>query len=222
MGQSAEKMAQENGISREAQDRWALRSHQLAWAATEDGRLTREIAPVYVDGVAVTRDNGIRADTSLEKLAAAEARLRPEVRHGHGRQRLAPHRRRLRRAADERGEGEGARLRAARLHPLLRLRRPRPRRPAPPGAGLRRPGGAGARRALHEGHRPHGHARGLRRAGALQPAVAAARRRSPRSGSGSPRPSGMPDEDRINVHGRLHRHRAPLRRAPAAASRSRC
>src|SRR5690606_11647679 len=50
MGQSAEKMAQENGISREAQDRWALRSHQLAWAATEDGRLTREIAPVYEDG----------------------------------------------------------------------------------------------------------------------------------------------------------------------------
>lgn len=73
MGQSAEKMAQENGISREAQDRWALRSHQLAWAATEDGRLTREIAPVYEDGTAVTRDNGIRGDTSLEKLA----QLRP-------------------------------------------------------------------------------------------------------------------------------------------------
>jgi len=69
MGQSAERMAQENGISREEQDRWALRSHQLAWAATEDGRLTREIAPVFIDGVAITRDNGIRADTSLEQLA---------------------------------------------------------------------------------------------------------------------------------------------------------
>lgn len=69
MGQSAERMAQANGISREEQDRWALRSHQLAWAATEDGRLTREIAPVYVDGVAITSDNGIRSDTSLEKLA---------------------------------------------------------------------------------------------------------------------------------------------------------
>jgi acetyl-CoA acyltransferase len=71
MGESAEKMAQENGISREAQDRWALRSHQLAAAATADGRLTAEIAPVYVppkfDEV-VTSDNGIRADTSLEKL----------------------------------------------------------------------------------------------------------------------------------------------------------
>lgn len=73
MGQSAEMMAQENGISREEQDRWALRSHQLAAAGTEDGRLTREITPVYVDGVAITKDNGIRPDTSLEKLAA----LRP-------------------------------------------------------------------------------------------------------------------------------------------------
>jgi acetyl-CoA acyltransferase len=72
MGQSAEKMAQENGISREAQDRWALRSHKLAAAATADGRLTAEIAPAYLppkyDQV-VTRDNGVRSDTSLEKLA---------------------------------------------------------------------------------------------------------------------------------------------------------
>ncbi|HET7459803.1 MAG TPA: acetyl-CoA C-acyltransferase FadI [Longimicrobium sp.] len=72
MGESAEKMAQENGITREEQDRWALRSHQLAAAATADGRLTREIAPAYIppkyDKV-VTSDNGIRADTSLEKLS---------------------------------------------------------------------------------------------------------------------------------------------------------
>lgn len=70
MGQSAEKMAQENGISREAQDQWALRSHRLAQQATEDGRLTAEIAPVFLEERAVTTDNGIRADTSLEKLAA--------------------------------------------------------------------------------------------------------------------------------------------------------
>lgn len=80
MGQSAEKMAQENGISREEQDRWALRSHELAWAATEDGRLTAEIAPVFVDGKAVTTDNGIRADTSLEKLA----KLRPAFDRKYG------------------------------------------------------------------------------------------------------------------------------------------
>jgi acetyl-CoA acyltransferase len=73
MGESAEKMAQENGITREEQDRWALRSHQLAAAATADGRLTAEIAAAYIppryDKV-VQSDNGIRADTSLEKLAA--------------------------------------------------------------------------------------------------------------------------------------------------------
>jgi len=76
MGESAERMAKENHIPREEQDRWALRSHQLAWQATEDGRLTREIAPVYVPpafDVVVDRDNGIRADTSMEKLA----QLRP-------------------------------------------------------------------------------------------------------------------------------------------------
>lgn len=72
MGESAEKMAQENGISREEQDRWALRSHQLAAAATADGRLTREIAPVFVPPKyeeVVTQDNGVRPDTSLEKLS---------------------------------------------------------------------------------------------------------------------------------------------------------
>jgi len=72
MGESAEQMAQQNGITREEQDRWALRSHQLAAAATADGRLTAEIAPAYIppkyDKV-VTSDNGIRADTSLEKLS---------------------------------------------------------------------------------------------------------------------------------------------------------
>lgn len=72
MGESAEKMAKQNGISREAQDRWALRSHQLAAAATADGRLTREIAPFYVPPryeQVITSDNGIRSDSSLEKLA---------------------------------------------------------------------------------------------------------------------------------------------------------
>ena len=73
MGESAERMAKENGITREEQDRWALRSHQLAAQGTEDGRLTAEIAPVYLPPgyeEVVDRDNGIRTDTSLEKLAA--------------------------------------------------------------------------------------------------------------------------------------------------------
>jgi acetyl-CoA acyltransferase len=73
MGQSAELMAKLNGISRAEQDAWALSSHRKAAAAWEDGRMLDEVAPVYVandGGRAVTRDNHIRTDTSLEKLAA--------------------------------------------------------------------------------------------------------------------------------------------------------
>jgi acetyl-CoA acyltransferase len=76
MGESAERMAKENGISREAQDRWAFRSHRLAAQGTADGRLTAEIVPTFVppryDDL-LQHDNGIREDTSEEKLAA----LRP-------------------------------------------------------------------------------------------------------------------------------------------------
>jgi acetyl-CoA acyltransferase len=73
MGESAERMAKENGITRAAQDAWALRSHQLAAAGTDDGRLIAEIAPVYVPPTyeeVAREDNGIRRDTSLEKLAS--------------------------------------------------------------------------------------------------------------------------------------------------------
>lgn len=76
MGQSAEKMAKENHIGREAQDEVALRSHQRAAAATADGRLAAEIAPWFGGrnmDQPITADNGIRADTSLEALAG----LRP-------------------------------------------------------------------------------------------------------------------------------------------------
>jgi acetyl-CoA acyltransferase len=71
MGQSAEKMAKINGISREDQDQFALRSHRLAAAGTQDGRLTAEICPVWVAPKmeqAVTSDNGIRADSTIEAL----------------------------------------------------------------------------------------------------------------------------------------------------------
>jgi acetyl-CoA acyltransferase len=76
MGQSAEKMAKENGITREAQDRLSLQSHQRAAAATADGRMAAEIAPWFggrgMDEI-IAGDNGIRPDTSLEALA----QLRP-------------------------------------------------------------------------------------------------------------------------------------------------
>jgi acetyl-CoA acyltransferase len=73
MGQSAEKMAKLNAITREEQDHFALRSHRLAAAGTADGRLTAEIMPVYVPPrfeTVITSDNGIREDTSYEQLAA--------------------------------------------------------------------------------------------------------------------------------------------------------
>ena len=72
MGQSAEKMAKENHIAREAQDRWALRSHQLAAQATADGRLSAEIAPwlpVKAGAPVISSDNGIRTDSTLEQMA---------------------------------------------------------------------------------------------------------------------------------------------------------
>jgi len=80
MGESAERMAAINGIARDEQDRWALRSHRLAAAAWEDGRLAREVAPTYVDGHAVTADGHIRRDTTAEKLAS----LPPVFDRAHG------------------------------------------------------------------------------------------------------------------------------------------
>jgi acetyl-CoA acyltransferase len=73
MGQSAEKMAKINHIPREDQDQFALRSHRLASVGTEDGRLTAEIAPVWIPpkyDVSLTSDNGIRTDTSIELMRA--------------------------------------------------------------------------------------------------------------------------------------------------------
>lgn len=73
MGQSADKMAKLNGISREAQDRFALRSHMNAAAGTTDGRLTAEIAPVPIPPKfesMLASDNGIRSDSTYEQLAA--------------------------------------------------------------------------------------------------------------------------------------------------------
>jgi acetyl-CoA acyltransferase len=72
MGESAEKMAKENDISRRAQDEIALLSHQRAAAAHQEGRFAEQIAPVFPPprhDQAVSLDNGVRSDSSLEKLA---------------------------------------------------------------------------------------------------------------------------------------------------------
>jgi acetyl-CoA acyltransferase len=72
MGESAEKMAKINAIPREQQDQFSLRSHRLAAAGTQDGRLTAEIVPLFVPPTfqPMTADNGIRSDTSIEALRA--------------------------------------------------------------------------------------------------------------------------------------------------------
>lgn len=72
MGESAEKMAQENGISREAQDRFAKRSHDLAAKAWEMGRLDDQVMHVSVPPKykqTATTDDFVRKDTDLEKMA---------------------------------------------------------------------------------------------------------------------------------------------------------
>jgi acetyl-CoA acyltransferase len=71
MGQSSDRLAARWGVSREEQDRFALRSHQLAAKATDEGLFSEEIIPTPVPPTfnALSQDNGIRRDTSLEKLA---------------------------------------------------------------------------------------------------------------------------------------------------------
>lgn len=73
MGVSAEMLAEKWRFSREELDAFSLRSHQLAGQARSEGFFQREIVPltVTVDGVEQTfdEDEGIRPDTSLEKLA---------------------------------------------------------------------------------------------------------------------------------------------------------
>jgi acetyl-CoA C-acetyltransferase len=74
MVQQAAKVARELGVSREEQDGWALRSHERAARAQDEGFFAEEIVPVGD----VTADEGVRRDTSLEKLAALKPVMDPE------------------------------------------------------------------------------------------------------------------------------------------------
>jgi acetyl-CoA acetyltransferase family protein len=83
MGETAENVAERYGVSREAQDAYAVRSHQRAVAAAERGAFSEEIAPIEApkgrrETVVVDADEGPRPDASAEKLAG----LRPVFREG--------------------------------------------------------------------------------------------------------------------------------------------
>jgi acetyl-CoA acyltransferase len=86
-GESAEKIADKWGISRQEADEFALESYQKAARARDEGRFDREMLPVEVslEGLphTVTTDEGIR-DTSLEKLAGLTPSFRPDGVHHAG------------------------------------------------------------------------------------------------------------------------------------------
>lgn len=82
MGEDCDMLAARIGINREEQDAYALRSHQLAARALEEGLLAEEIAPVQVPPTmqTVEKDNGPRGDTTMEKLQ----KLKPAFIKPHG------------------------------------------------------------------------------------------------------------------------------------------
>jgi acetyl-CoA acetyltransferase family protein len=83
MGETAENVAERYGVSREDQDAFALESHRRAAAAFEEGRFDDEMVPVPVpqrkgEPVVVHSDEGVRPDTTLEKLASLPTVFREE------------------------------------------------------------------------------------------------------------------------------------------------
>ena len=82
MGVTAENIAEQTGISREAQDAFAFASHQRALAAQDSGRFAEEILPVSIlqrkgDPILFNTDERPRRDTSLESLARLEPAFKP-------------------------------------------------------------------------------------------------------------------------------------------------
>jgi len=78
MGDTAENVAEQENVGREEQDEFAARSQQLATESLENGFWDAEITPVTLpDGSTVSRDDGIRAGTTVEKLAGLKPVFRP-------------------------------------------------------------------------------------------------------------------------------------------------
>jgi acetyl-CoA acyltransferase len=76
LGETAENVAERYSVDRERQDRFALQSHQRAGRAAAAGVLAEEIIPVTAPGGEVAADEGIRADLTLEDLAARKPAFR--------------------------------------------------------------------------------------------------------------------------------------------------
>src|SRR4051794_13329430 len=78
MGPTAENVVEAEGVGREEMDKWGVRSQERAVAAQENGFFEREIIPVTTpDGTVVTKDDGPRPGTTLEKLAQLKPVFRP-------------------------------------------------------------------------------------------------------------------------------------------------
>src|SRR3954470_13168416 len=79
MGLTAENVAERCKVSREAQDEWAVTSQNRAVDAQESGHFDKEIVPVTApDGTEVTKDDGPRPGTTMEKLAALKPAFKPD------------------------------------------------------------------------------------------------------------------------------------------------
>jgi acetyl-CoA C-acetyltransferase len=79
MGYTAENVVEAEGVTREEMDEFAARSQQLAVQFQENGYFDREITPVTTpDGMVVTKDDGPRPGTTVEKLATLKPAFRPD------------------------------------------------------------------------------------------------------------------------------------------------
>ena len=152
MGETAEVLAEEFGVSRTEQDEFALESHRRAVAAQERCVLSEEIVPV-TSASGESREERRRPAAGADVGGARQAEtVLQGGRHGDGWEFMFGHRRRRGGNPDARRDGAQPRADAARLCPRLRLRRLRP--PAH-GArtGLRQQQGLGTNRPWPQGHR---------------------------------------------------------------------
>src|SRR5262249_61376590 len=77
-GISAELISEKWGISREQNDAFSVQSHLRAARARAEGRFDREIVPVETEEELVSQDEGIRPDSSIEKLATLKPAFKPD------------------------------------------------------------------------------------------------------------------------------------------------